>query len=64
MCLICVEFQKSKMTPVEFARALWETVDFDDPHLPEVLALAADHEDPSFYEAQLEEWRRLHEDNS
>ena len=46
MCMICVEFQKSRMTPFEARRALGEMVeDLDPEHVAEVEELLAEAEE-------------------
>lgn len=46
MCMICVEFQKQRMTTGEARRALGEMIDeLDDAHVDEIEEMIADAED-------------------
>ncbi len=46
MCLICVEFQKQRMTPGEARRALGEMIgDLDTDHVEQVEEMIAEAED-------------------
>lgn len=45
MCLICIEFQKQRMTPGEARRALGEMIgDMDTDHVEEVEEMIAEAE--------------------
>ena len=52
MCLICIEFEKQRMTTGEARRALGEMIDdLDDDHVEEVEQMIADAEDEGDSEA-------------
>jgi|AntRauTorcE11897_2_1112592.scaffolds.fasta_scaffold00253_29 hypothetical protein len=51
MCIICVEFQKQRLTVAEARRNLGEMVeDLDDDHLEEVEELLDEYDDADVYE--------------
>jgi len=64
MCLICLEFQKGKLTSKQFVRNIGELIDSDPKHADEVIELISKQDSDLLDEIETELFETFTNENS